>query len=92
MATSEDLYNDIRPFNDDEIVAVVERLVNDKELITAIAHFQFPRLSRHFSWAILPVIRLLLRRKCRNIKTVSEIQHEVVKLGRFAGLISALPA
>ena len=78
MATSEDLYNDIRPFNDDEITAVVERLVNDKELITAIAHFQFPRLSRHFSWAILPVIRLLLRRKCRNIKTVSEIQHEVV--------------
>jgi len=78
VATSVDLYDDIRPFNDDEIVAVVERLVNDKELITAIAHFQFPRLSRHFSWAILPVIRLLLRRKCRNVKTVAEIQNEVV--------------
>lgn len=78
MATSVDLYDDIRPFNDDEITAVVERLVNDKELITAIAHFQFPRLSRHFSWAIFPVIRFLLRRKCSNVKTVSEIQNEVV--------------
>ncbi|PKH07622.1 1-acyl-sn-glycerol-3-phosphate acyltransferase [Moritella sp. Urea-trap-13] len=78
MATDVGLYDDIRPFNDDEIASVVERLVNDKEFITAIAHFQFPRLIKNFSWVIFPMIRILLRRKCRNITSVSEIQHEVI--------------
>ncbi|MDX2322537.1 MAG: 1-acyl-sn-glycerol-3-phosphate acyltransferase [Moritella sp.] len=78
MATAAGLYDDIRPFNDDEIASVVERLVNDNEFITAIAHFQFPRLIKHFSWVIFPMIRMVLRRKCRNITSVSEIQHEVI--------------
>ena len=78
MATAVGLYDDIRPFNDDEIASVVERLVNDNEFITAIAHFQFPRLIKHFSWVIFPMIRMALRRKCRNITSVSEIQHEVI--------------
>ena len=78
MATDVGLYDDIRPFNDDEITSVVERLVNDNEFITAIAHFQFPRLIKHFSWVIFPMIRMALRRKCRNFTSVSEIQHEVV--------------
>ncbi|WP_017223500.1 1-acyl-sn-glycerol-3-phosphate acyltransferase [Moritella dasanensis] len=78
MATDVGLYDDIRPFNDDEIASVVERLVNDKEFITAIAHFQFPRLVKHLSWVIFPMIRMALRRKCRSITSVSEIQHEVI--------------
>ncbi|NQZ94061.1 MAG: 1-acyl-sn-glycerol-3-phosphate acyltransferase [Moritella sp.] len=78
MATAVGLYDDIRPFNDDEIASVVERLVNDNEFITAIAHFQFPRLIKHFSWVIFPMIRMLLRGKCRNITSVSDIQHEVI--------------
>ncbi|WP_293130366.1 hypothetical protein [Moritella sp.] len=78
MAIAVGLYDDIRPFNDDEIASVVERLVNDNEFITAIAHFQFPRLIKHFSWVIFPMIRMALRRKCRNITSVSDIQHEVI--------------
>lgn len=78
MATNMGQYDDIRPFNDDEIANVVERLVNDDEFITAIAHFQFPRLVKYFSWAIFPLIRMMLRRKGRTINTVSEIQDEVV--------------
>lgn len=78
MATDVGLYDDIRPFNDGEIASVVERLVNDNEFITAIAHFQFPRLIKHFSWVIFPMIRIALRRKCRNITSVSAIQHEVI--------------
>jgi len=78
MATDVALYDDIRPFNDDEIASVVERLVNDNEFITAIAHFQFPRLIKHFSWVIFPMIRMVLRRKCRKITSISEIQHEVI--------------
>jgi 1-acyl-sn-glycerol-3-phosphate acyltransferase len=78
MATDIDLYDDIRPFKNDEIASVVERLVNDKEFITAIAHFQFPRLIKHFSWVIFPMIRMALRRKCGNITSVSKIQHEVI--------------
>ncbi|QUM82685.1 1-acyl-sn-glycerol-3-phosphate acyltransferase [Moritella sp. 5] len=78
MATDVGLYDDIRPFNDNEIASVVERLVNDNEFITAIAHFQFPRLIKHFSWVIFPMIRMALRRKCRKITSVSEIQHEVI--------------
>ncbi|QUM74858.1 1-acyl-sn-glycerol-3-phosphate acyltransferase [Moritella sp. 24] len=78
MATDVGLYDDIRPFNDDEITSVVERLVNDKEFITAIAHFQFPRLSKHFSWVLFPMIRMVLRRQCRKVTSVKEIQHKVI--------------
>ena len=78
MATDVGLYDDIRPFNDDEITSVVERLVNDKEFITAIAHFQFPRLTKHFSWVLFPMIRMVLRRQCRKITSVKEIQHQVI--------------
>lgn len=78
MATEIGKYDDIRPFNDDEIKIVVERLVHDKELIIAIAHFQFPRLVKHFSWALFPLIRFALRRKGQHINSVSEIQNELV--------------
>jgi 1-acyl-sn-glycerol-3-phosphate acyltransferase len=78
MATDVGLYDDIRPFKDEEIAGVVERLVNDNEFITAIAHFQFPRLIKHFSWVVFPMIRMALRRKCRKITSIAAIQHEVV--------------
>lgn len=78
MAINAGLYDDIRPFNDEEIADVVVRLVNDKEFITAIAHFQFPKLSQYFSWAIFPIIRMVLRHKCKKITSIEAIQHEVI--------------
>ena len=78
MAIDIGLYDDIRPFNDEEIAVVVERLINDDELILAIAHFQFPRLVKYLRWALFPLIRMVLRRKFSALTSVAAIQQELV--------------
>ena len=38
MTVTTDPYQEIRPYNDDEIPAAIDRLINDEEFITAISY------------------------------------------------------
>jgi 1-acyl-sn-glycerol-3-phosphate acyltransferase len=72
-----DLFAEIRPYHDDEVPAALARLVVDEELLTAVAHFRFPLLSRWFGWLLKPLIRSALRRRCAKVSTVRDVQMEV---------------
>ena len=62
----EDLYGDIRPYNDDEIPAALERIVNDPFFVPAV-NFAFPDADME-----------RIREVVRTCKTVDEMQQRVM--------------
>ncbi len=79
MTINTDPYQDIRPYNDDEIPAAIERLINDDEFISAIlAH----RFSNHAKWlksVMSPIVKVYLKFKWAKLDSVEAIQLEVEK-------------
>ncbi len=63
---TEDLYGDIRPYNDDEIPAALERIVNDPFFIPAV-NFAFPDADME-----------RIREVVRTCKTVEQMQERVM--------------
>ena len=64
-------FDAIRPYRDEEIRKVLERLLIDREFITSIANFFHPRLS----FFIPPLIRWLARSKLRSqLKNVYDVR------------------
>ena len=72
-----DPFKEIRPYHDDEVPAALERLIQDNEMLAAIAHFRFPRASRYFGWLLKPLIRAALHVRWNKVKTVRDVQVEV---------------
>lgn len=70
----DDIYQDIRPYYDHEVPAVLKRLANDQSLINALAQFKFPRLNRFFPHIIRHVIQRYLNRTERKIQNVHAVQ------------------
>ena len=62
----EDLYSDIRPYNDDEIPAALERIVNDPFFVPAV-NFAFPDADME-----------RIREVVRTCKTVDQMQERVM--------------
>ncbi|MDC8832017.1 lysophospholipid acyltransferase family protein [Alteromonas gilva] len=80
MLTNSDSYHDIRPYNDSEVPAAIERLINDQAFIDAIVSHRFERSPKWLSSLLGPFVKILLRIKWRKFKSVAHIQDEV---GRF---------
>lgn len=79
MQTDNDIYKEIRPYNDDEVGDAIQRLVNDKEFITAILNYRFPQLSGVLGWLLIPLIKRFLIYKWSNVKKVEDVQLQVAK-------------
>lgn len=77
MLDEQDRYKEIRPYHDDEVPAAIDRLINDEELISAIARFRFPHAVNYFGWLLKPLIRSAFRKKVRDVKTVDDVQQQV---------------
>lgn len=76
--TTQDIYQEIRPYNDDEVPDAIERLISDDEFITAILHYKFPSASKFLFWFLAPLLRFKLRRSLSKITTVEDVQLNVV--------------
>lgn len=70
---SEDIYSDIRPYYDDEVPAVIERLVNDPELCEVIAKYKYPTMWR----LVKPFVSRTLRKHVAGLRTVADLQSHV---------------
>ncbi|PSU44895.1 acyltransferase [Photobacterium frigidiphilum] len=79
MHTDNDIYKEIRPYNDDEVSDAIQRLVNDKEFTTAILNYRFPQFSGVLGWLLIPLIKRFLINKWSNVKTVEDVQRQVSK-------------
>lgn len=70
-------FESIRPYHDDEVVAVLTRLSDDPALHKALLHFRFPRLAGPLAWLLRPLIRYLLRREINGVDSVEALQNKL---------------
>ncbi len=67
-------FEDIRPYRDDEVPAVLDRLITDPELIDTLLTINSPRLGRWCAWVLRPVVQHQLRKKLSGIRDVKGLQ------------------
>lgn len=72
--TTADEFADIRPYRDDEVADVIDRLVHDRELLYAAAGFALPWLPRALRSMAAPLMGLLLRRRTQRIDNIRRFQ------------------
>jgi len=80
-------FDDIRPYLDEEVPAVVSRLARDPVLIRAAASFAAPTLSRWIGPVIQAWIGFRLRRLLAPVATVTDFQRLLARA--FAWMIQA---
>jgi hypothetical protein len=73
------MYDDIRPFRDDEVKQVLHRVIEDPEFINSVSAYLFPR-----AYALLPSLCRLATKssiywKVRKIDKVKSLQTEIEK-------------
>ncbi len=69
-------FDDIRPYNDDEVEATLERLLKDKEFLDTIIRWKLPALKMLAPLA-RPFVRRALANKTKGIHSVSDFQARV---------------
>ena len=72
-----DRFDSIRPYNDDEVASVLQRLLSDEDFLSIITQYRFPVASRYFSWLLRPIIARKLRNELSQINSVSALQKRI---------------
>ncbi len=73
------MFDDIRPYNDAEVEPVLQRLLHDKELLTAIRELKFPHWSGRLDFIVHPFLRAYLATQIKHIDSVYDFQILVKK-------------
>lgn len=68
------MFDDIRPFNDDEVSSVLADLVHDKELLGAIKTFRFGHWPKALRALTSPLISMYLRWELRGVSDIASVQ------------------
>lgn len=69
-----DIYADIRPFNDNEVKAVLERLAASEELVGALLKQRFPGWPAAVLLALRPLFHWRLRAQLQRLTSVEKFQ------------------
>ncbi|MDO3382916.1 1-acyl-sn-glycerol-3-phosphate acyltransferase [Gilvimarinus algae] len=75
-------FDDIRPYNDDEVRPVLDRILADPELADAVARLKFPRLAGPFGFILRPLVRSVMTRQLAAVDSVDKFQLVVEKYMR----------
>lgn len=70
-------FDNIRPYNDQEVAAVLQRLCADPQFLNVILRYRFPALADSFGWLLRPLIAWRLRKEVAGIHNVSALQDRV---------------
>lgn len=70
-------FDAIRPYNDQEVPAVLARLCSDPELLAMLTRYRFPQLTSLFGWMLKPLIGYRLRRELKPIDSVAALQEKI---------------
>src|SRR5690554_2650090 len=70
-------FDAIRPYHDDEVPAVLQRLLQDRELLQTLAGYRFPRLSRWMPGVSCRLVGGALGRELRGVDTVQGLQQRL---------------
>jgi len=75
---SDDNFDDIRPFRDEEVPEVLRRLWNSKWLISGLRTVFIPRIPGIFKPVFDWILRAYLGLKLKNIQTVEDFQRKII--------------
>ena len=78
-------FDDIRPYNDDEVKPTITRLLEDNEFLMAIGRFRFPWAPEWLLYTVKPLIQYFLKRQSASIQTVDDLQ---IIVQRYMGHMS----
>lgn len=70
-------FDDIRPYHDNEVRPIIDRILADPELSDAIARLKFPRITQWFGWLIKPLVRRKLAEQLASVQDVKGFQQVV---------------
>lgn len=73
------MFDDIRPYRDDEVAAVIEKLINEKGLQVSIASLKLPKLHQLFPNVACTIVKWSLRFRAKKFHNIEQIQIEVAK-------------
>jgi hypothetical protein len=73
------MFDDIRPYRDDEVTAVIQSLINDQGLLSSIASFKMPRLYKILPVICRSLVKWTLKFRSSKFHNIQEIQSEVAK-------------
>ncbi|MBU2648061.1 1-acyl-sn-glycerol-3-phosphate acyltransferase [bacterium] len=73
-----DSFDDIRPYRDDELPAVMARLAKNELLVSTVRMIVWPGCPPLLSRPVDYIIRTLLKRKLGRIRSVDEFQRKIV--------------
>ncbi|MEW6991028.1 1-acyl-sn-glycerol-3-phosphate acyltransferase [Colwelliaceae bacterium 6441] len=73
------MFDDIRPYRDDEVNQILKKLINEKELQVSIAQFSMPLFRKVFPSIANLLVKWSLKYRLKNIHTIDDIQIEVAK-------------
>ena len=77
MATEEN-YDDIRPYRDDEVPQVLQRLKNSQWLMSGLRTVFLPKTPRIFAPLIDKILKTYLELKLGNIQKVAAFQRKII--------------
>lgn len=67
-------FDEIRPYNDQEVTGVLQRLIDDNEFIDSIIKFKFNKAVSLFSFALRGTVKARLRKEIKNIHSIADLQ------------------
>ncbi|SEK31255.1 Acyltransferase [Colwellia chukchiensis] len=73
------MFDDIRPYRDDEVVAVIENLINQPGLQASIASLKMPRLYQLLPQLACAMVKWSLKFRVKKFHSIDKIQMEVAK-------------
>jgi 1-acyl-sn-glycerol-3-phosphate acyltransferase len=73
------MFDDIRPYRDDEVVAVIKKLINQPGLQASIASLKMPRLYQALPQLACKIVKLSLKFRVKKFHNIEQIQIEVAK-------------
>lgn len=79
MSLESQNFDEIRPYNDDEIPDAIELLVSDQEFISAIVNYRFGSKAPWLTAFLSPLVKWYLRRHWRSLRTVQDVQLYISK-------------
>ncbi|CAA0083970.1 Uncharacterised protein [BD1-7 clade bacterium] len=74
-----DKFFDIRPYSDDEVIDVINRIINDDEFVSAITRLRFPVAASFLKPILAPFIRMAVRKQVKGVNSVRTFQMKVEK-------------
>ena len=74
ITTYDKNFDDIRPCRDDEVESELNKIISDEMIISSILKFRFPVIYKKLGFILKPFVKILLKKKISQIKTIKDFQ------------------